>query len=75
MILITSCFFLQLQTEDNMCTRSITQPMRQERRGSFFKVSAPVIILRVLKRRSGSVISRLILGNTEEQEEWAQELL
>lgn len=30
----------QLPTEDNMCTRPISQHLKQERRGSFFKVSA-----------------------------------
>lgn len=42
--LIISSFLQQLQTEDSMCTRTTSQSMKQERKGSFFKVSAPVII-------------------------------
>lgn len=44
MFLIISSFLQQLLSEDMMCTRTITQPIKQERKGSFFKVSAPVII-------------------------------
>lgn len=58
-----------------MCTRAIPPPVRQERRGSFFKVSAPLITLSVLKRGEWVGHLELILGNTEEEDGWAQQRL